>query len=149
MPYFTFPLDDRRKTGFLYPNLGHTNDNGFEISIPWYWNIAPNQDATLQPRHFTSRGTMLSAQYRFLTPRSYGEIDVDYTLPWDPSETARHRYQMIGESGHGPGPEYQPILDRVGDDDYFQRLGSSIYQTSLQFLRSSATMTGVRKLLES
>ena len=142
-PYFTFPLDDRRKTGFLYPNLGHTNDNGFEISIPWYWNIAPNQDATLQPRYFTSRGTMLSAQYRFLTPRSYGEIDVDY-MPWDSdTETARHRYRINQQARPWARWNTSLILDRVGDDDYFQDFGSSIYETSLQFLRSSATMTGV------
>ena len=50
VPYMTFPIDDRRKSGFLYPYISTANDNGFEFSIPYYWNIAPNQDATLTPR---------------------------------------------------------------------------------------------------
>ena len=50
-PWFTFPLDDRRKSGFLYPNFGHSNDLGFDVSAPWYWNIAPNQDAIIEPRN--------------------------------------------------------------------------------------------------
>ena len=142
-PYFTFPLDDRRKSGFLYPNLAHTNDKGFEFSVPWYWNIAPDQDATLEPHYYTSRGTMLSAEYRFLTPRSNGEINVDY-MPWDSeTETARYRYKINQQARPWARWNTGLIVDRVGDDDYFQDFGSSIYETSLQFLRSSATMTGV------
>jgi len=142
-PYFTFPIDDRRKSGFLYPGFSNTNDNGFEVSIPWYWNIAPNQDFTIEPHYYTSRGAMISGEYRFLTPRTWGEIDFDY-MPYDrKTNTARYRYQ--GEYNARPWTRWNArlVLDRVGDDDYFQDFGTSIYQTSRQFLRSSATMLGV------
>jgi len=81
-PWFTFPIDDRRKTGFLYPSFGNTNDNGLQFGIPFYWNIAPNQDATLEPRYYTKRGFMLSGDYRFLTRKTHGDLDFDY-LPDD------------------------------------------------------------------
>ena len=78
LPYMTFPIDDRRKSGFLYPYISTANDNGFEFSIPYYWNIAPDQDATFTPRYFTERGFMLTGEYRFITPRTGGELDFDY-----------------------------------------------------------------------
>jgi len=78
LPYITFPIDDRRKSGFLYPLISTANDNGFEFSIPYYWNIAPNQDATITPRYFTERGAMLTANYRFMTRRNRGSLDFDY-----------------------------------------------------------------------
>ena len=82
LPYMTFPIDDRRKSGFLYPFISTANDNGFEFSIPYYWNIAPNHDATLIPRYFTERGAMLTAEYRFITPKTVGNLNFDY-MPSD------------------------------------------------------------------
>ncbi|WP_449423309.1 LPS-assembly protein LptD [Rhodanobacter lindaniclasticus] len=52
LPYFTFPTDDRRKSGFLYPTLGNTSRAGFQVSTPYYLNLAPNYDATLDPRYY-------------------------------------------------------------------------------------------------
>ena len=65
-PYLTFPIDDRRKTGFLWPTLSRSSSNGFELSLPYYINIAPNYDATLAPRFIEKRGTMLEAELRHL-----------------------------------------------------------------------------------
>src|SRR5574340_1663779 len=56
MPWMTFPLTDKRKSGFLAPNFGSTGNSGMEISLPYYWNIAPNRDATLTPRLLSKRG---------------------------------------------------------------------------------------------
>ena len=72
LPYMSFPIDDRRKSGFLYPYFSTANDNGFEVSIPYYWNIAPNQDATLTPRYLTDRGAVVTGEYRFITRRTGG-----------------------------------------------------------------------------
>jgi LPS-assembly protein len=142
-PYFTFPIDDRRKSGFLYPSLSNTNDNGVEIGIPWYWNIAPQQDATIEPRYFTDRGFMLSGEYRFLTRHSSGTLDFDY-MP-DDRDTDESRYHYRLEAGAWPRNRWRTglLLERVGDDRYFQDFGSSLHQTSLQFLYSSATVSGV------
>jgi LPS-assembly protein len=142
-PYFTFPIDDRRKSGFLYPRFGQTNDSGLEIAVPWYWNIAPNQDATLEPRYFSKRGYMLTGQYRLLTPRTNARLDFDY-MP-DDRIRDEDRYHYFLEHNTYPGRRWNSriILDRVSDDRYFQDFGTNLAQTSIQFLRSSGTVTGV------
>jgi LPS-assembly protein len=142
-PYFTFPIDERRKTGFLYPGLSNTNDNGLEISVPWYWNISANQDATLEPRYLTSRGFMLSGEYRFLTRRTHGSLDFDY-LP-DDDQTGDSRYRYRFEHHARPWDRWRTglVLDRVGDNQYYQDFGSGLDQTSLQFLYSNASLSGV------
>jgi LPS-assembly protein len=142
-PYFTFPIDDRRKSGFLYPNLGHHSDTGLELGVPWYWNIAPNHDATIEPRYFTQRGFMLSGEYRFLTRRTRGSLDLDY-MPND-RETDQERYRYMFQHYAVPWSRWRTslIIDRVSDDRYYQDFGTSLGQTSRQFLRSSAELRGV------
>jgi LPS-assembly protein len=142
-PYFTFPLDDRRKSGFLYPNLGHNSDSGLEVGAPWYWNIAPNQDAVIEPRYYTNRGFMLSGEYRFLTRRTSGAFEGDY-LPND-KKTREERYRYLFQHFAVPAERWDTalIVDRVSDDNYYQDFGTSLGQTSRQFLRSSAELRGV------
>jgi LPS-assembly protein len=142
-PWFTFPIDDRRKTGFLYPNLGQNSDSGFEVGIPWYWNIAPNQDAILEPHYFTNRGFMLFGQYRFLTRRTDGRFELDY-MPSD-KQTREERYRYLFSHTSRPRERWRTdlVVDRVSDNRFFQDFGTNLGQTSLQFLRSSAQLAGV------
>ena len=141
-PYFSFPIDDRRKSGFLYPSFSNTNDNGFEFAIPIYWNIAPNQDATIEPRYFTNRGFMLTAEYRFMTRKTSGTLDFDY-LPDDKiTGDDRYYYQFRHFSRPLRAWRTELLLDRVSDNQYFQDFGGSLFQTSRQFLRSSAAING-------
>lgn len=74
-PYVDFPIDDRRKTGFLFPELGLTNRSGAEFAAPFYWNMAPNYDALITPRIYTKRGLETKGLFRYLTPNSSGEIE--------------------------------------------------------------------------
>ena len=143
VPWFTFPIDDRRKTGCLYPGLGHNSDTGFELSIPWYWNIRPNMDLTLEPRWFSERGFMLTGEYRFLTRRTQGYFDFDY-MP-DDRKTGEERYHYQFRHYSTPRQRWRSelIIDQVSDDRYFQDYGNSLSATSRQFLRSSATISGV------
>lgn len=142
-PYFSFPIDDRRKSGFLYPSVGHANDTGFEIGAPWYWNIAPNHDAVIEPRYFTERGFMLSGDYRFLTRRTSGEFDMDYLR--NDRKTDEERYRYLFKHFSSPRQRWRTslVVDRVSDDRYYQDFGTSLGQTSKQFLRSSAELRGV------
>ncbi|QQN38251.1 LPS-assembly protein LptD [Acinetobacter sp. CS-2] len=71
VPYFNFPIDDRRTTGILTPGFGFTNDGGVELTVPVYLNLAPNYDATLTPRYIGNRGAMLEGEFRYLT-KNYG-----------------------------------------------------------------------------
>ena len=83
-PYMSFPVDGRRASGFLSPNIGATQVSGFDFSIPYYFNIAPNIDATTQPRYITKRGFMTMNEFRYLTDTSRGKLIADI-LPYDQS----------------------------------------------------------------
>ena len=143
MPWFTFPIDDRRRSGFLYPGLGYSSDTGFELSVPWYWNIAPNQDATLEPRWFSERGFMLTGEYRFMTRRQRGEIDFDYMPNDRETEEERYHYQVRHQSQPARNWSTELLIERVSDENYFQDYGTTLRQTARQFLRSSAALRGV------
>ncbi|NHB57200.1 LPS-assembly protein LptD [Acinetobacter shaoyimingii] len=67
VPYFNFPIDDRRVTGILTPSLAYTNNGGLQLSVPIYLNLAPNYDATVTPRYMGDRGAMAEAEFRFMT----------------------------------------------------------------------------------
>jgi len=141
-PWFSFPLDDQRKTGFLYPRLGFSSDDGFDLSLPWYWNIAPNQDATLTPRWIQNRGTMLGTEYRFLTRNQSGQVDLE-ALPND-READRDRYYGRFRYNARLAPRWSAGADlhRASDDNYFLDLGSELSDSAVQFLRSSASVRG-------
>ncbi|WP_419835888.1 LPS-assembly protein LptD [Endozoicomonas atrinae] len=82
-PYLSFPIDDRRKSGFLYPTLSQSSDNGLDFSIPYYLNIAPNYDATLTPRYMSKRGFMLENEFRYLVGNTQGELGLSGLLDKD------------------------------------------------------------------
>ncbi|GHE20694.1 LPS-assembly protein LptD [Halomonas urumqiensis] len=73
-PWVRFPIDDRRQTGFLWPSVGFS-DESLDYAQPFYWNIAPNQDATITPRWITDRGLLLGGEYRYLLPSDAGQIE--------------------------------------------------------------------------
>lgn len=80
-PYITFPVGTDRQTGLLFPSFGRT-DGGLDVSIPWYWNIAPNYDATIVPRLAGGHGAMLEAEFRHLSHYAHNAISFGY-LPND------------------------------------------------------------------
>lgn len=83
-PYISFPLNDQRKSGLLVPGYGSDEESGNIIEIPYYWNIAKNQDATITPRYYTDRGLQVGAEYRRKSQTSdtfiYGEFLSDDEL---------------------------------------------------------------------
>jgi LPS-assembly protein len=75
-PYISFPLDNRRKSGFLWPTYGGSSASGPSFFFPFYWNIAPNYDMTITPAALFKRGLQLSDKFRYLTTTSSGFFDV-------------------------------------------------------------------------
>jgi len=73
-PYIYFPIDDRRQSGLLVPSLSYSSNSGTEYTQPYYFNLAPNYDATLYPTLMSDRGLQLEGEFRYLTPRSEGQI---------------------------------------------------------------------------
>lgn len=142
LPWMTFPITDKRKSGFLYPSMSTANDNGFEFSVPYYWNIAPNQDATLTPRYFTELGTMLTGNYRFITHKTGGEVDFDYMRDDKKTDDTRYHYRAAYDARITDRWASRIVVDRVSDTDYFQDFGNSLAETSRQYLRSYAGVSG-------
>lgn len=123
-PYLNFPLEGR-KTGLLPPTFGTSEENGTDISLPFYWNIAPNQDATITPRNITGRGGMLQTEYRFLTQRSAGQLSGDYLHDDKLFGDDRSYFSTIYSTDLGQGWNSALLYQRVSDDSYFDDLGGS------------------------
>ena len=157
-PWLTFPLDDERKSGFLYPQIGSSSDNGVDLSVPYYWNIAPNQDATFTPRLIGDRGFMLGSEYRFLTRRQRGTFNFDY-LPDDDNADGHddghdgghdnrrdNRDRWLGRIRYqarlAPNWSTRLNFNRASDEDYFLDLGNDLDSSSIQFLRSDFRISG-------
>ncbi len=77
-PFFYFPLDNKRKSGFLYPHFAQSQQSGMELGVPFYWNLAPNYDALFTARWFSLRGTMAQTHFRYLTPESKGQLELQF-----------------------------------------------------------------------
>ena len=142
LPYVSFPIDDRRKSGFLYPFISTANDNGFELSAPYYWNIAPNQDATITPRYFTERGAMLTSKYRFMSRRTRGEVSLDYMHDDTKTGDTRYHYRFNHQASISRRWRSGVLIDQVSDDKYFQDFSNSLAAASRQYLRSKAGIYG-------
>lgn len=90
LPYMSFPVDDRRQTGFLTPSFGFAGKNsGFNISVPYYFNLAPNYDATFTPRYLTERGPLFLGEVRYLTEMTRGMMFAE-VMPHDEAPLRRN-----------------------------------------------------------
>jgi LPS-assembly protein len=124
MPVLSFPLTDERKSGWLPPAINIDNKSGVELSVPWYWNIAPQRDATIAPIVYTRRGFGLDAEMRYLEARHEGELRVHW-LPKDRvADAARNALQWRQQGlafGSGAGAlRWQHEGLRASDDDYWK-----------------------------
>ena len=119
-PVLSFPLNDERKSGWLPPNLSIDSKSGVEMQAPYYWNIAPQYDATLTPTVSTRRGAGLDSEFRYLAPRDEGQLDLRL-LP-DDRVAGRSRYALDLRHAGGDARvlDYQARVVRVSDDDYWK-----------------------------
>ncbi|MBA2350236.1 MAG: LPS-assembly protein LptD [Burkholderiales bacterium] len=129
-PYISFPLNDQRKTGVLTPIFGTTGKGGPEITIPYYWNIAPDKDATIAPRLISRRGLLLGTEFRYLDPFYSGEAHVE-VLPYDRARDDA-RYGLALKHVHNFNNNWSGYLDfqKVSDDSYLRDLSNRIAVTS-------------------
>jgi LPS-assembly protein len=139
-PYINFPLNDERKSGFLVPSIGSSDETGFDLSTPYYWNIAPNLDATITPRYMADRGLMLNGQFRYLFESSEGEVEASFLgsddLEKDGDEINPHfqedrelfSWQHLSRFDN----RWRARVDYnyVSDKNYFEDFGSSLNLSS-------------------
>ena len=129
-PYLDFSLSGRRKTGLLPPTIGSTGQSGFEYTQPFYWNIAPNRDATIAPRLLAKRGVLMNGDFRYLEPDLKGEMRGEY-LPADRQKNeTRYGYSWQHQQNFGIGFSGVLDLQGVSDDTYFTDLSDKIAVTS-------------------
>lgn len=145
LPPLTFPLSNDRKSGLLPPVIGVHNVNGFEIVQPWYWNIAPNRDATITPTLMSKRGLNLGTEFRYLEEGYRGEARVDYM----PTDSLRSRARWGIWTQHQQNFDAKSLgldslgvslnINRVSDDDYWRDFTRTPSLTQ-RLLASNATL---------
>ncbi|WP_286239842.1 LPS-assembly protein LptD [Neptuniibacter halophilus] len=126
VPYFTFPIDDRRRSGFLYPSMSYSKDNGLDLTVPYYFNIAPNMDDTLTARYISERGLMLENEFRYLNSWSENRLSTAY-LPGD--DAYGDDRWLLGLNHEGQFAErWRSYVDftSVSDTEYFDDLSTNL-----------------------
>lgn len=123
-PYLSFPIDDRRKSGFLTPSVSH-GDDGLDVTVPYYFNLAPNYDATLVSRFIEDRGFLLGGEFRHLS--SYFSTRTSAAFLPDDNDADADRWLINAlQTGGASQPWYTSVnYTRVSDDDYFRDLSDS------------------------
>ncbi len=139
-PYMEFPTSDRRRSGFLFPAFGVSSSRGVELAVPWYWNIAPNQDAVLTPRYMEKRGLELGASYRYLTQSTNGELKGAYLHEDDVTQSERYQYRYTQNSVILPNLFFDADLQDISDSEYFNDFSNSLGTTSQTHLDRRATI---------
>ena len=130
LPYLSFPINDQRKTGLLVPNLGRSSKRGLEISLPYYWNLAPNIDLTTTPTLMAKRGVQLSAELRFLTAIQGGITQIDY-LPNDDIYKKDRTYISHRQTINLPSNWRMKLNgEYASDNSYFEDLTGTMSSTS-------------------
>jgi LPS-assembly protein len=125
VPELSFPLSDKRKSGVLPPTMGLGSLNGFELTVPYYWDIAPNRDLTLYPTLMTKRGVDLGAEFRYLESEYAGNWRANY-MPGDKlREQDRWGYAIKHDGALAAGGPIGAVglslnLNRVSDDNYWR-----------------------------
>ena len=137
-PYISFPLGDERKSGLLFPSFGHSGSNGFDVEVPYYFNLAPNYDLTVTPAVLTARGEQLAENFRYLTASSHGYLDATF-LPNDKQlheDRSYLHYSDITDIQHGL--RFDADITSVSDSNYFQSFAVGTEQTSVTYLERRA-----------
>lgn len=137
-PYLAFPIDDRRKTGFLVPSLGSSNNSGFDLRIPYYLNLAPNYDATLTPRYLQDRGAQINTEFRYLNSAQNGILNVEYMPDDKLTGGSRNRVIFRDTTRIGSHLSTRINFDRVSDKQYLEDLGDSLSLASITHLQRTA-----------
>ena len=140
-PYISFPLQNQRKSGILTPHYGSSTSSGAEFTVPYYFNLAPNYDATVYPRIMSKRGMQLGAEFRYLDPRFSSDARVEW-LPED-RQIGESRYAYFFKHGHTFSNDWVAALNinRVSDDRYFADLSTLVAVTSRTTLANEVALS--------
>ncbi|XSG85449.1 MAG: LPS assembly protein LptD [Methylohalobius sp. ZOD2] len=137
-PFFGYPIDDRRITGFLPPSFGRSDTSGIDFSLPYYFNLAPNYDLTFTPRVLSQRGFMAGLEFRYLTPNTRGFFAGEL-LPYDKQrKKTRGEVAIFNQTRFNPYWTGFADLRYVSDNHYINELGDNLSLSSNRQIRSEA-----------
>jgi len=149
VPELSFPLTDKRKSGLLPPTIGLDSLNGLELTVPYYWNIAPNRDATFFPALMTKRGVDLGGEFRYLERDYAGQVRANF-MPNDRlRERDRWGYAIKHEGAVGARLPFGPLglslnLNRVSDDDYWRDFSRTTESLTQRLLANDGSLSWAR-----
>lgn len=147
-PYFSFPLNNQRKSGLLYPLLNYSSNYGYYYGQPIYLNLAPNYDDTITPQYYTKRGLMLGNRFRLLTKHGY----YNAALQWVPrdqiTKESRYGFFFNGQRSLPDGFNVTGEYDQVSDNNYLrdfsnQNFGGAESESSSLYNQSNAAIASV------
>lgn len=141
LPVLSFPIDERRSSGVLAPTIGSKEGLGQFVEVPYYFNLAPNYDATLTPRVMSDRGVLLGGEFRFMQPNSSGTLTGEY-LHDDTGSSYDQRGAFSVDAKHRFNVHANAALryNYASDVDYLDELGTSLDTTSDTHLERTATL---------
>ncbi len=140
-PWLSFPVSDARKSGFLIPTPEQSSRNGWQLSVPYYFDLAPNYDATFSPGYMSKRGATLDGEFRYLSDNSHAFIAANW-LPYDTSSASDRSYlRFIERTDFSSRLRLDINASGISDSHYFEDFGRGPEGTSLTFLPRRASLT--------
>jgi LPS-assembly protein len=118
LPYFMFPIDDRRMSGMLTPTLSYSDRHGRLLAVPVYLNLASNYDATITPAYFGKRGLQLNNEFRYLSQNQTGQFDYSY-LDDDITGVNRRYQRWKHEIDFSDSVSGNLLYQKVSDENFF------------------------------
>lgn len=140
-PVLSFPVSDERKSGWLPPSLTFDTRSGIQFGAPYYWNMAPQRDATFTPTIVSRRGFGLETEFRYLEPQYAGELQLNL-LPGDRlTKTNRYGLNLRHEADALESTQYGLKLLRVSDDNYWKDFPRNLGSATPRLLLSEAQVS--------
>jgi LPS-assembly protein len=134
VPWFQFPIDNRRRTGLLFPTVGNSSRTGVDLRWPIYINLAPNYDAQLIPRYMSRRGLQLGSEFRYLMRQSRGSARVEHIANDEVYGDSRTYGEFAHEGRFSERLAIAANYAEVSDREYFEDFGGNIDLSALTFL---------------
>jgi LPS-assembly protein len=142
LPWLSFPLSNDRKSGFLFPTFGNSSTSGLQLAVPYYWNIAPNIDATIEPMEYQKRGIDFGGELRYLSASQHGDFAFDF-LPNDRLAGGEDRSHVKLQHVSELPDDYRLTVnaENVSDPEYFEDFSQGAAATSTAFLERTARLS--------
>ena len=138
-PWMSFPISDARRSGVLPPEFTSTTSGGPELTVPYYFDIAPNRDATVFPKYIAKRGAQLGAEVRYLDPEYSGLTHIEVTPTDQETNTTRYSMSILHKETLLPGLTMDLNYNRASDNQYAVDYSHSITASSQHLLPQTVT----------